>query len=87
LREFFSRAHELSSAELSAFARGLSSHIRKEERQLFERMQALMDTDALAALGLQLEDALKDAAQACALPTAAGKLPAKADSSSLRSSE
>jgi len=62
--------HGMSGGDLSAFARRLSDHIRKEERQLFERMQELMSAQALAALGSQLEDALKDAAQACALPTA-----------------
>jgi hemerythrin-like domain-containing protein len=74
LRECFARAQSLSGEDLSAFARRLSDHIRKEERQLFERLQELMSAQALAALGSQLEDALKDAAQACALPTAATKL-------------
>jgi iron-sulfur cluster repair protein YtfE (RIC family) len=81
LREFFARADCISSADLSAFARELSSHIRKEERQLFERIQELMSAERLAELGVRLVDALKDAAQACALPTAAGKLQAKAGSS------
>jgi hemerythrin-like domain-containing protein len=70
LRECFAGVHGMSGGDLSAFARRLSDHIRKEERQLFERMQELMSAQALAALGSQLEDALKDAAQACALPTA-----------------
>jgi hemerythrin-like domain-containing protein len=81
LREWFSRVGSLSSADLVLFVRGLSEHIRKEERELFERMQRLMSGDALAVLGTRLEDALKGATQACALPTAAGRLRAKADSS------
>lgn len=70
LREFFSGVDRLSSAELVTFARELSGHIRKEERQLFESMQELMDAEALAELGVRLKDALKDAMQACALPAA-----------------
>jgi Hemerythrin HHE cation binding domain len=81
LWEWFSRAESLSSADLVSFVRGLSEHIRKEERQLFERMQGLMSGEALAVLGARLDDALKDAAQACALPTAAGTQRAKAESS------
>lgn len=81
LREWFSRAESSSSAELVLFVRELSDHIRKEERELFEGMQGLMSGEALAVLGARLEDALKGATQACALPTAAGKLQAKADSS------
>jgi hypothetical protein len=71
----------LSSAELVLFGRGLSEHIRKEERQLFERMQGAMSGEELAVLGARVEDALKDAAQACALPTAAGEPRVRADSS------
>ena len=81
LRERFSRAENLSGADLSLFVRGLSEHIRKEERQLFESMQGVMSGEELAVLGARLEAALKDAAQACALPMGAGKLQAKADSS------
>jgi len=81
LRGWFSRAESLSSADMVLFVRGLSEHIRKEERQLLEGMQELMSGDKLAALGARLEDALKDASQACAVPTAEGKLQAKTDSS------
>jgi hemerythrin-like domain-containing protein len=80
LWEWFARAENLSGADLVLFVRDLSEHIRKEERQLFERMQGLMSGEALAGLGARLEEALHDAAQACALPTAA-KLQAKAGSS------
>ena len=70
LRESFSLAiaNQMSAAELTAFARSLSAHIRKEERQLFERLQKLLDQEEFTALGKQLEEALKDATQACALP-------------------
>jgi iron-sulfur cluster repair protein YtfE (RIC family) len=78
LRAMFAKAEaqKLSSADLSAAAHRLSSHIRKEERQLFERLQELMTQQELALLGKQLDDALKDAAQACILPTAATTLRA-----------
>ena len=75
LRERFARAeaHTLSAAELSAFGQRLSNHIRKEERQLFESMQELMNPEELALLGQHLEEALKDAAQACSLPSAGAR--------------
>lgn len=71
LRESFARAEarKMSPTDLPTFAEHMSAHIRKEERQLFERMQELMSPDELALLGQDLESALKDATQACALPT------------------
>src|SRR5579863_5182579 len=44
LRESFAqaRARTMSAESLPAFAQQLSAHIRKEERQLFERIQQLM---------------------------------------------
>jgi hemerythrin-like domain-containing protein len=80
LRESFAEAEArtMSSSQLSAFAQCMSSHIRKEERQLFERMQELMNQEELALLGRELDQALKDAAQACILPSEATRLrPAK----------
>jgi hemerythrin-like domain-containing protein len=73
LRESFARAETrtLSVAELSTFGQRMSAHIRKEERQLFERMQELMNPEELAVMGQHLEKALKDAAQVCRLPAAA----------------
>ena len=70
LRDSFAKAEsaKMSAAELSAFGQRMSTHIRKEERQLFERMQELMSPQELALLGQRLDEALKDAAQACALP-------------------
>ncbi len=67
LRELFFQAEErcMSSESLLAFGQHLSNHIRKEERQLFERLQQLTNQEELAALGVELEAALKDAAQSC----------------------
>ena len=64
----------MSVTELPAFAQCMSAHIRKEERQLFERIQELINQDELALLGRQLEVALTDAAQACALQADANRL-------------
>ena len=69
LRHQFAQPQTLSSSEVRGLAQRLSGHIRKEERQLFERMQELMSNEQLAALGGELEDALRDAAQTCILPT------------------
>ena len=77
LRESFAKAEagRMSGTELSAFGQRMSAHIRKEERQLFERMQDLVSAEELALLGARLDEALKEAAQACALPADANKLP------------
>jgi hemerythrin-like domain-containing protein len=80
LRESFAQAEArtMSASDISAFAQCMSRHIRKEERQLFERMQELMNQEELALLGQSLEQALKDAAQACVLPSETTRLrPAK----------
>jgi hemerythrin-like domain-containing protein len=80
LREDFGRAEgrSLSPSELAAFAGRLSIHIRKEERQLFEKLQDLMEPDEIAQLGKQLESALRETRQVCAVPTEATRLrPAK----------
>ena len=76
LRESFfeAKARRMSADGLPAFATALSAHIRKEERQLFERIQQLMNAAELATLGLQVEAALKDAAQSCILPNQATRL-------------
>jgi hemerythrin-like domain-containing protein len=75
LRDSFAKAEagRMSATELAAFGERMSAHIRKEERQLFERMQELMSPEELARLGQKLDDALKDAAQACALPANANR--------------
>ena len=79
LRELFCQAElrHMSAEGLPAFAQQLSAHIRKEECQLFERMQRLMESAELAPLGLRLETALKDAAQSCLLTNQATKLRSK----------
>ncbi len=80
LRESFSNAEtgNMDAEEVAEFARHMSAHIRKEERQLFERMQGLMKPDDLEILGQNLEKALQEAAQLCIVPTAAtGLRPAK----------
>jgi len=71
LRASFAKAEakQMSAEELVAFARGLSEHIRKEERQLFERMQELMRPEELAVIGQQLDEALRSAVQVCSLPS------------------
>jgi len=70
LRGCFAKAEarQISSTELLAFARRLSEHIRKEERQLFERLQELMLQPELGSLGQQLDLALENASQVCSLP-------------------
>lgn len=71
LRESFSRCQkqELSAQEISAFAKRLAEHIRKEERQLFEGLQQSLTEKELATLGEQLELALKDATYICSIPS------------------
>jgi hemerythrin-like domain-containing protein len=70
LRGLFSRAQQgtMGAADLREFAEMLSSHIRKEERQLFEGLQKVLSREELALLGAQLEQALQSAVQACRIP-------------------
>jgi iron-sulfur cluster repair protein YtfE (RIC family) len=80
LRTMFANAQEdsLSSNEILVLARSLSTHIRTEERQLFERMQQLLSIEELGILGSKLQSALKDSEEACRLPSATTRLrPAK----------
>jgi len=79
LRDYFSRAaaRSLDRKSLGNFGQQFAHHIRKEERQLFERMQKVMSPQALAALGAALDETLKDASQACALPHEATRLRSK----------
>jgi hemerythrin-like domain-containing protein len=76
LREKFAaaEANRLSAMELTEFAQRLSAHIRKEERELFEQMQALLSAEELRSLGQQLEQALKEATDTCILPSNATRL-------------
>jgi hemerythrin-like domain-containing protein len=75
LRASFALAEEqkMSPTDLLRFAERMSAHIRKEERQLFERMQELMNPDEMTRLGQGLETALAGAVQACALPANASQ--------------
>jgi hemerythrin-like domain-containing protein len=79
LRELFLQAgkRSMSPEILLAFARQLSEHIRKEERQLFESLQRLMNPEELNRLGTKLGIALGEAAQSCVLQNEATKLRAK----------
>jgi hemerythrin-like domain-containing protein len=73
LREYFGRADQgtMNPGELETFAKLLSAHIRKEERQLFEAMQERLSPEELKSLGDELARALEDAVQACRLRPAA----------------
>lgn len=81
LRATFSRAEaeRLSGEELVGFGKKLSNHIRKEERQLFEKLQQLLGAEELSAMGNQLSTALEGSIQACALPNSAAQLRKKSD--------
>jgi hemerythrin-like domain-containing protein len=76
LREYFSQsaAGTMDQGTLADFGRVLSAHIRKEERQLFEGLQQRMTAEQLGVLGTALEVALRDAAEACLLPSEATRL-------------
>ena len=81
LRERFSRAttHTMAADEVSSLAERLSAHIRKEERELFEKLQRLLSCEELAMLGRRLEEALKNSTQVCVLPKDATRLRPKND--------
>ena len=67
-------ANEMSAADLAAFSRILSNHVRKEERRLFEQLQEFLSADQLATLGKGLDDSLAGIEQACKLPSEITKL-------------
>lgn len=71
LRSYFQRAEQrqMRPEELSVFARRLSEHVRKEERQLFERLQQTLTAEELNRIGRELDGALESASQSCTLPT------------------
>jgi hemerythrin-like domain-containing protein len=75
LRENFASAESktMSPENVLGFARRLSAHIRKEEGQLFERLQKLLTAEQLAGLGADLNETLKNASSTCALPAARKK--------------
>ena len=76
LRSLFTRAitQTLDLNSLRSFVGKLSSHIRKEERQLFEGLQQVMTADEFTRVGKALEEALADTSNACILPTEATRL-------------
>ncbi len=71
----------LTSDDLRSFAARLSTHIRKEERDLFERMQKVLSLVELAAIGKALEAALANSSQSCIIPGEATRLRPKASGS------
>lgn len=73
LRDFFDRASARSMAgnDLLEFAKTLSTHIRKEERQLFEGLQRVMKPEDLSSLGRAFDKELQNASKSCVLPSAA----------------
>ncbi|MGA2414107.1 MAG: hemerythrin domain-containing protein [Candidatus Sulfotelmatobacter sp.] len=79
LRGCFSEAaaRSLSVERMVAFGGKLSAHIRKEERQLFERLQQLLTAGQLAELGVKLEAALGEAGKSCLLTSEATRVKAR----------
>jgi hemerythrin-like domain-containing protein len=75
LREYFGRAEQgtMNEGELQAFAKLLSEHIRKEERQLFEALQKRMAPEEMKSLGEHLARALEGAVQVCRLKPGAAR--------------
>lgn len=69
LRSLVSRSanRDLDALGLAAFAEKLATHIRKEERQLFEQMQVSMSPPEMAAMGAALVAELP--AEVCSLKT------------------
>jgi hemerythrin-like domain-containing protein len=76
LRSYFAQitARALDGDGLRAFAQRLSTHVRKEERQLFEEIQKRMKPQQLAELGAALNRALAAASDACIVPGPATRL-------------
>jgi hemerythrin-like domain-containing protein len=79
LRNLFSRAsaRTLHPAGLQTLVEKLASHIRKEERELFEGMQKLMPPEQLSAVGAALQQSMAEASKACILPNASTRLRPK----------
>lgn len=71
LRNYFisARNRTLDRKALRQFAELLSTHIRKEERQLFEKMQERLTQDELQKIGVGLDATLAAAPQTCIVPT------------------
>jgi hemerythrin-like domain-containing protein len=73
LRRDFAQAGSggLDRAGVLRFAETLAAHIRKEERQLFEGMQKLMEPEELNSVGAFVEQTLSAAPEVCISPTEA----------------
>ena len=79
LRDYFALATEMSMdpGKLHAFAKKLSAHIRKEERQLFESLQRVLSPQEMASLGAALASTLSEStpdSASCAIPSPATRL-------------
>ena|ERR1700675_833590 len=74
LRQHFAQATagELDRPRLRKFAETLSTHIRKEERLLFEGMQKHLTPETLSSLGARIEDSLAAAPTVCIVPAETG---------------
>jgi hemerythrin-like domain-containing protein len=70
LRNYFTRAtnRSLDRDALRQFAELLSTHIRKEERQLFEEIQKQLTPEELQKVGVSLDTTLAAAPQTCVVP-------------------
>lgn len=71
LRGYFAQASSrtLDGPALRLFVELLSSHIRKEERELFEGMQKTMSATELQHIGAQVDAAFTTLPQICITPT------------------
>jgi hemerythrin-like domain-containing protein len=78
LRALFRKSVEkkMDVADLQSLGAALSAHIRKEEGQLFEQMQALMAAEDLAEIGKALWAEIGDNG-ACIVPSEATRLRPK----------
>ncbi len=78
LRDYFGLATErtMDPGKLHDFAKKLSAHIRKEERELFELLQKLLTAEELATVGVALSRVLEGGADqaSCAIPNPATRL-------------
>ena len=64
-------AQRLGNAGLSAFTMLLTTHVRLEERELFEKMQQLMSHEELVRIGQALDEYFRTSGmppQTCGLP-------------------
>jgi hemerythrin-like domain-containing protein len=79
LRDYFALATErtMDPAKLHDFAKKLSAHVRKEERQLLETLQRLLAPEELAKVGAALANALNETGvdqASCTIPDPATRL-------------